>query len=110
MRTRVIVSILTRKTRVKDRAQWQTQLAGVLSKIRQVLEAEPGFVSLQYAWSADEDGEIAQTTTWQTLDDCRRYVRRGGAATVSTIEEAAVPTAPHPDGAWVRKTYEISVS
>jgi len=28
-----------------------------------------------------------------------------GAAMVATIEEAAIPTAPYPDGAWVRNTF-----
>ena len=103
----MVVSILLRKTRISDRKQWASQLAGVLPKISQVVEAEPGFVSLQYLWGVDEAGEMAQITTWQTLDDCRHYVRGGAAAGVATIEDAALPTAAHPNGAWVRKTYEV---
>ena|SRR2546426_5289419 len=104
----MIVSILTRKTRLKDRSQWDLQLATALPQIKQTLEAETGFVSVRYLWSADEDRAFAQITTWQTLDDCHRYVRHGGAATVATVEEAAIPTAPHPNGAWVRRTYETA--
>src|SRR3990172_9011982 len=102
----MVISILLRQTRVRDRAQWQSRFAAVLPRVRDILESEPGFVSLQYLWSADEEGGMAQITAWQTPDDCRRYVRGGSAATVATIEDAALPTAPHPDGAWIRKTYE----
>lgn len=103
----MIVSIVLRKTRIKDRSEWQSRLAAVLPRIKQALEAEDGFVSVQYSWGADGEGEMMQTTTWTTLDDCRRYIREGTAATVATIEDASLPTAPHPDGAWVRKTFEI---
>jgi hypothetical protein len=99
-------SILTRRTSVKDRAQWQSRLDGVMPKLREVLEAEPGFVSVEYTWGAEDDGEFAQITTWKTLEDCQRYVRDGGAATVGAYEDRAIPTDSHPDGAWVRKTYE----
>lgn len=105
----MVISILSRKTRLKDRSQWEGALAQALPRLLGAMEAEAGFVSVQYLWSADEEGQFAQITTWQTKDDCRRYVRGGAAATVATIEEAVVPTAPHPDGAWVRKTYEIAV-
>jgi hypothetical protein len=102
----MVVSILTRKTRLRDRVQWEAALGTVLPKITDLLASENGFVSVQYAWGAEDDGEFAQITTWSSLDDCRSYVRGGGAATVATIEDAAVPTAAHPDGAWVRKTFE----
>jgi len=102
----MIVSILTRKARLKDRTQWEAQLAGALPRIRELLEAEPGFVSVEYLWSTDPDAAFAQITTWKTLADCQRYVRAGCAANVATIEEAAIATALHPDGAWVRRTFE----
>lgn len=104
----MIVSILTRKTRLTERSAWEASLAAVLPRIKAVLEAEPGFQSLQYLWGVEEPGQIAQITTWDSLEDCRRYVRHGGAAMVATIEDAAVPTAPHPDGSWVRRTYEVA--
>ena len=102
----MVKSILTRKTAVKDRDQWQSRLDGVLPKIRAVLDAEPGFQSVEYIWGAQDDGEFAQITAWDTLDNCTSYVRNGGAATVGALEDRAIPTASQPDGAWVRKTYE----
>ena len=103
----MVVSILIRNTEIKERAQWEARLKGALPKILEVLQGEPGFVSVQYLWGADGDGEIGQITTWQTADDCRHFVREGGAATVGAFEDRAVPTASHPDGAWVRKSYEV---
>jgi len=104
----MVVSILRRKSRLSERARWQSQLSGLLPKITGILEKSPGFVSVQYAWDVNDEGAFAQITTWRTEDDCKRYVREGAAATIATIEEAAVPTAPHPDGRWVRQTYEVA--
>ncbi len=104
----MIVSVLTRKTRVSDRGQWESKLGSVFPRIKELLESQPGFAGVQYLWGIDGDGEMAQITSWATLEDCRRYVRMGAAATVATIEDAALPTAPHPDGAWVRRTYEVA--
>jgi hypothetical protein len=103
----MVVSILRRKSRISDRGRWEAQLAGVLTKITALLEKAPGFVSVQYAWDVFGEGEFAQITTWRSEDDCKRYVREGTAATIATLEEAAIPTALHPDGRWVRQTYEI---
>jgi heme-degrading monooxygenase HmoA len=88
-----------------ERPVWEAALGTVLPKIRVVLEAAPGFVSVQYLWGTDEPGHIAQITTWRDQDDCRRYVREGAAAMVATIEDAAAPTAAYPNGSWVRQTF-----
>ena len=103
----MVVTIVTRKTSVRDAGQWRSRLAEALPRITEVLTAEPGFVSLQYLWGAEGDGEMGQITRWETLEDCRRYVREGGAATVAMYEDRALPTASYPDGAWVRRTFEV---
>ncbi len=103
----MVISIVTRKTSVRDRAQWQSRLEGALPVITEVLKAEPGFVGLRYLWGAEDDGLMGQITHWETLDDCHRYVREGGAATVAMHEDRAIPTASHPDGSWVRRTFEV---
>ena len=104
--TPMVVSILMRKTRIAERARLESALQSAMPKIRNVVEQQPGFASIQYLWDMYEEGAIAQITTWETDGDCRRYVREGAAATVATIEESALPTAPHPEGAWVRRTFE----
>lgn len=101
----MVISILMRQTRITDRAVWEASLGTVLPRIREILQSYAGFVSVQYLWETDEPGKIAQITTWQSDDDCRRYIREGGAATVATIEDAAVPTAGYPNGNWVRHNF-----
>lgn len=101
----VIISILTRHTRLTDRNVWEAALGTVREKIDAVLKDEPGFVSVQYLWGTDEPGAFAQITTWASETDARNYIRGGGAATVATIEDAAVPTAGYPNGNWVRQNY-----
>ena len=105
-----VKSVLVRKTRIADRPLWEGALETVLPRIREVLARQAGFVSVDYEWNVDEAGRFSQTTVWQTADDCRRYIREGGAATVATIEESAVPTAGYPDGSWVRQNYESAIS
>lgn len=103
----MVISIVMRKTDLKDAGEWRSRLDKALPGIRSVLESESGFAGVQYLRGTEDDGEMAQITTWQTLEDCRRYVRDGGAATVGAYEDRALPTASHPDGTWVRKTFEI---
>jgi heme-degrading monooxygenase HmoA len=102
----VIVSVLTRKSRIKDREVWQAALETVAARIGDTLKGQPGFVSVEYFWDVDDEGAFAQVTTWESPEACKDYIRNGPAATVATMEEAALPTAPYPDGAWVRRNYE----
>lgn len=103
----MVISIVLRKTAVTDRADWEARLRAALPGIMEVLRAEPGFVSLQYLWGVDGDGEMGQITTWRSLEECRRYIHGGAAATVAMQEDRALPTAPYPAGAWVRRTFEM---
>ena len=100
--------MLTRHTRLTDRAVWEAALGTVLPRIRDILAAQPGFVSLQYLWGTDEAGRIAQITTWDSEDNCRAYIRGGAAATVATLEDGAVPTAAYPNGNWVRTNLAVA--
>ena len=104
----MVISIVTRKTSVTDRAQWQSRLEGALPRILEVLKGESGFLAVRYLWGVEGDGTMGQITRWETLEDCLRYVREGGAATVAMHEDRAIPTASFPDGAWVRRTFEVA--
>jgi hypothetical protein len=101
----MIVSILTRNTRIKEREVWEAALTTVMPRIREVLEGEPGYASVEYFWGLGDAGCIAQMTKWENEESCQNYIRNGAAATVATIEEAVVPTAPYPNGAWVRTNF-----
>lgn len=103
----MIVSILMRKTRIQDRAEWEKRLSGVLPRVKEILEGEQGFVSVEYSWGAEDDGGMMQVTRWDTFTDCQQHIRGGGAADIATAEDAALPTAPFPNGAWVRKTFHV---
>jgi|DewCreStandDraft_2_1066082.scaffolds.fasta_scaffold00258_57 heme-degrading monooxygenase HmoA len=103
----MVVSIVIRKTRVSDRQQWQERLERALPRILEVLRRQPGFLSVEYLWGVYGDGQMGQVTRWQTLEDCQRYVREGAAATVAAFEDLALPTAAHPDGTWLRYTFEV---
>jgi hypothetical protein len=69
------------------------------------MQGQPGFVSRDMRRDGDAGGMV-EVTTWQTADDCRNYLRKGGAAMAATILDAFFPTAPYPDGNWVRETVE----
>jgi heme-degrading monooxygenase HmoA len=103
----MVLSIVVRKTRVRERGEWEGRLRAALPRILEVLRGQPGFLSLQYLWGVHGDGQMGQLTRWQTLEDCQRYVREGGAATVAAYEDLALPTAPYPDGTWLRYTFEV---
>ena len=101
----MIVSVLTRNTRIKEREVWEAALSTIIPRIHEILEGEAGFVSVEYLWGVDEAGCIAQMTKWVDEGSCTDYIRNGAAATVATIEEAVVPTAPYPNGSWVRANF-----
>lgn len=98
----MVESRLVRKTVVRERVEWERRLASVRDRIMKVVERQPGFLSVEFFWEPEGPGTIGQVTRWRTEEDCRRYVRGGGAATVATWEDSALPTAPYPDGTWVR--------
>ena len=100
----MVVSVLTRKTAIADADEWDRRAARLVERVRPFLERQPGFVSIEIRRS--EGGALTEETRWQTLADCQRYVREGGAATVATIADGLLPTAPYPNGAWLRETRE----
>lgn len=99
----MVVSKLIRKTAIKDAEEFDKRAERYLSRVRPYLERQPGFEGVELV---REDRGLVETTRWATMDDCRRYVREGAAAMVATMADAALPTAPYPNGAWVRETEE----
>jgi heme-degrading monooxygenase HmoA len=101
----MVVSILMRKTTVRNAAEWRRRATQLLARLRPLLERQPGFLEIELL--RGEDGRMAEVTRWRAREDCDRYVREGGAATAATISDALLPTAPYPDGTWWRETYEV---
>ncbi len=104
----MIVSVLSRRTAIADPDEWDRRAARLLERLRPFLERQPGFAGIDL--QRGDDGALRETTRWLTLEDCQRYVREGAAATAATISDALLPTAPYPNGAWVRETHEEPTS
>jgi hypothetical protein len=100
----MIVSVLTRRTAIADAGEWDKRAARVLERVQKVLERQPGFTGIELR--RGKGGELTEETRWQSMEDCQRYVRGGGAASVATIADALLPTAPYPNGRWVREMRE----
>jgi heme-degrading monooxygenase HmoA len=100
----MIVSILQRKTAIRDPEEWDKRAARLLERLQPFLERQPGFAGIELV--RGEGGALTETTRWQSEEDCRRYVRAGPAATAATISDGFLPTAPYPNGAWLRETRE----
>ncbi len=101
----MIVSELNRKTAITDPDEWDQRAGRLLERLRPFLERQPGFLGVEL--SRDEDGRMTEATRWQSLEDCQHYIRGGGAATAATISDALLPTAPYPNGNWLRETREV---
>lgn len=101
----MIRSTLRRKTTVRDAAEWDRRQAALQQRLAPFLERQQGFRSQELRRDGD-DGGMVQVTEWATAVDCRAYLRNGAAAMAATWLDAFFPTAPFPDGNWVRETVE----
>ena len=101
----MMTSHLRRKTTVTDSAEFEKRRQALAGRILPLLKKQPGFVS--YEMSQDGDGgAMVETTVWHSADDCRAYLRNGAAAMAATMLDAFFPTAPYPNGTWVRENVE----
>lgn len=101
----MFVSTLRRKTIVTDAGEFAKRKDALAARLKPLLERQPGFAG--YEMHRDGDiGGMTQVTRWATADDCRAYLRNGGAAMAATILDAFFPTAPFPNGNWVRENVE----
>ena len=101
----MIISRLRRMTTVADAAEFDKRAATLGDRLQPLLARQPGFVAREMQRDGDGGGMI-EMTTWHTADDCRAYLRNGGAAMAATMLDAFFPTAPFPDGNWLRETVE----
>ncbi len=101
----MIRSTLRRKTTVVDAAEFEKRQAALDGRLLPLLQKQPGFVSYEMQRDGDGGGMV-QVTSWESEADCRAYLRNGGAAMAATMLDAFFPTAPYPDGNWVRENAE----
>ena len=97
----MVSSTLRRKTTVTDAADFEKRQAALMTRLLPLLQRQQGFVSHDMKRDGDA-GAMIEVTQWESDDDVRRYLREGGAAMAATILDAFFPTAPYPDGTWVR--------
>jgi heme-degrading monooxygenase HmoA len=97
----MVRSTLRRKTTVTDAAEFEKRQAALMTRLLPLLQRQSGFVSHEMSRDGD-GGAMVEVTAWESEDDVRRYLREGGAAMAATILDAFFPTAPYPDGTWVR--------
>lgn len=101
----MIISTLRRTTTVTQPDEWEKRTTALAARVRPYLERQPGFVSHELRREGDA-GKMTEVTEWRTTDELRAYLRNGAAAMAATMLDAALPTAPFPDGNWVRENVE----
>lgn len=98
-------STLRRTTTITKQEDWDKRTEGLLARLEPYLRKQPGFIGHTLARDGEAGGMI-QTTTWATPDDCKAYIRGGAAAMAATWIDGFFPTAPYPNGNWIRETTE----
>ena len=101
----MIVSTLRRTTTITKPEEWATRSEALCARLLPYLQQQPGFVSHDLKRDGDRGGMV-EVTSWRTADDCRAYLRNGAAAMAATMLDAYFPTAPFPNGNWLRETSE----
>ena len=101
----MFVSTLTRTTIVADAAEFEKRRDGLLQRLTPYLERQPGFVSHNLRRDGDAVG-MTETIVWQSEAGARACLRGGAAAMAATWLDAYFPTAPFPNGNWVRTLQE----
>jgi hypothetical protein len=103
----MIRSTLSRKTTVTDPAEFTKRQSALESRLLPLLQQQSGFISHEMRPDGPPGGMV-QITMWQSDADCRAYLRNGAAAMAATVLDAFFPTAPFPDGNWVRENAEVA--
>lgn len=101
----MIVATLKRTTIVTQAEEFEKRRGALLPRLLPYLERQPGFVAHELRRDGDSGGMV-EATTWRSDADCRAFLRGGAAAMAATWLDAFFPTAPYPNGNWLRTTAE----
>jgi heme-degrading monooxygenase HmoA len=103
----MIVATLTRATTVTQAEEFDKRRDAFVARVAPYLQRQPGFVAHDVRRDGDGGGMV-ETTKWRNEADCRAFLRGGAAAMAATWLDGFFPTAPYPNGNWVRTTVEIA--
>jgi heme-degrading monooxygenase HmoA len=98
----MFVATLRRQTTITKPDEFEQRKAALLERLLPYLQKQPGFLSHELTRDGDS-GAMVEVTRWTTEDDRRRYLRGGAAAMAATWLDGYLPTAPYPNGAWLRE-------
>ena len=101
----MFVAVLRRKTTVTTADEWEKRQAALSPRLDALLARQPGFFSHDLRRDGD-DGSMVEETAFDSADGVRAYLRGGAAAMAATMLDAFFPTAPYPNGNWLRETVE----
>ena len=101
----MVESTLRRISTVTDPAEFEKRRDALVGRLLPHLQRQPGFVSHELR-RGEGPGAMVEVTAWRSAGDCRAYLRNGAAAMAATMLDAAFPTAPYPNGNWLRATVE----
>ncbi|MDP9236644.1 MAG: hypothetical protein M3P30_04455 [Chloroflexota bacterium] len=101
----MIVSTLRRTCTVTAQEEWDKRSSALLARLMPYLQKQPGFLAHELRRQGD-GGAMIETTSWRSAGECRAYLRGGAAAMAATWLDAFFPTAPFPDGNWLRETVD----
>lgn len=103
----MFIATLTRATTITQAEEFGKRRDAYLARVVPYLQRQPGFVAHELRRDGDGGGMV-ETTTWRSEVDCRAFLRGGAAAMVATWLDGFFPTAPYPDGNWLRTTAEAA--
>lgn len=103
----MIVATLTRTTIVTQAEEFEKRRGALLPRLLPYLERQAGFVAHELRRDGDA-GRMIETTTWRSEADCRVFLRGGAAAMAATWLDGLFPTAPYPNGNWLRTTADVA--
>ena len=103
----MVESTLRRISTISDAAEFEKRRTALVERLLPHLQRQTGFVSHELRFDGERGGQV-EITVWNTPGDCRSYLRNGSAAMAATWLDAFFPTAPFPNGTWVRETVERS--
>lgn len=98
----MFIATLRRQTTITKAEEFDQRKTALLARLLPYLQQQPGFISHELVRD-DDAGAMVEVTRWATDNDRQRYLRGGAAAMAATWLDGYLPTAPYPNGTWLRE-------